>query len=329
MAEVRWTKATVDVLVDSRTEESGPVETWIPAYPHDDGTITLNLPVGQYRLVARSLGRGTVELPATVSSGKVTEQTVFLGPASRVHFSIRDHGEPNRYLPCKVQFLGMDGTPDPNLGVQIRAHGCDHQYHSEKGRFSVDVPPGKYRVIVTHGIEYSHHSTTIDLPPGRSVFVDATLERVVDTTGWISTDYHNHSTPSGDNYCGTDDRIINLAAEQVEFAPATEHNRIYDWWPHIRRLGLERELSTTVGLELTGPGTHLNAFPTHTGTVLSGQRCARVGKRPPNQCDRAARFRRGPSRSLGSLEPPERGPGYSAIATQTARRMAAIQGWFI
>ncbi|MCP5519533.1 MAG: CehA/McbA family metallohydrolase [Verrucomicrobiales bacterium] len=79
--------------------------------------------------------------------------------------------------------------------------------------------------------------------------------------GLCGADCHNHSTLSGDNTCGTDDRIINLAAEQIEFAPTTEHNRLYDWQPHIDRLGLHDELTTVPGLELTGSGAHLNAFP--------------------------------------------------------------------
>ncbi len=83
----------------------------------------------------------------------------------------------------------------------------------------------------------------------------------MDTTGWISTDFHNHSTPSGDNICGTPDRIINIAAEHIEFAPTTEHNRIYDWRPTIEKLGLQDEIQTVVGMELTGSGAHLNCFP--------------------------------------------------------------------
>ena len=57
------------------------------------------------------------------------------------------------------------------------------------------------------------------------------------------------------------DRLINLAAEHIEFAPTTEHNRIMDWAPTIRSLGLEGEISTIPGMELTGSGPHLNAFP--------------------------------------------------------------------
>ena len=134
-------------------------------------------------------------------------------------------------LPWARRRSPLDGTPQPNLGPQNRAHGCVDQYHSEKGQFRVPLPPGKYRVIVTRGIEYSHLQQTIDLRPEQSVAVKGVLKRIVDTTGWVSADYHNHSTPSGDNTTGTDDRIINLAAEHIEFAPTTEHNRLYDWRP--------------------------------------------------------------------------------------------------
>ncbi len=116
-------------------------------------------------------------------------------------------------------------------------------------------------MVVTRGIEFSHHAEKVTVKPGKTIQVKAALERVVDTAGWVSADFHNHSTPSGDNTCGTDDRVINLAAEHIEFAPTTEHNRLYDWKPHIEKLGLEKEISTIPGIELTGRGAHFNAFP--------------------------------------------------------------------
>jgi hypothetical protein len=117
--------------------------------------------------------------------------------------------------------------------------------------------------VITHGIEHSHLVREVTVKEGAFAPVAGQLQRLVDTRGWVSTDFHNHSTPSGDNQCGTDDRIINLAAEHIEFAPTTEHNRLYDWTPHIKKLGLTAHLSTIVGLELTGggAGSHHNAFP--------------------------------------------------------------------
>jgi hypothetical protein len=95
---------------------------------------------------------------------------------------------------------------------------------------------------------------------GELVF-EGILRRTVDTRGWVSTDFHNHSTPSGDNTCGTADRIINLAAEHIEFAATTEHNRLYDWTPVIERLKLVPFVKTVSGVELSQKGTHFNSFP--------------------------------------------------------------------
>jgi hypothetical protein len=182
-----------------------------------------------------------------------------LSTAAAVVFDIRDDG--GKTLPCKAQFLAVDGTKKVDLGPNNRAHGCVDQYHSERGQFRVALPPGTYDIVVTHGVEFSHLKQRIELAPGRTVTVKGALKRLVDTTGWISADFHNHSTPSGDNTCGTDDRIINLAAEHIEFAPTTEHNRLYDWRPHIVKLGLTNELNTVSGMELTGSGAHYNSFP--------------------------------------------------------------------
>ncbi|HYF34092.1 MAG TPA: CehA/McbA family metallohydrolase, partial [Prosthecobacter sp.] len=53
----------------------------------------------------------------------------------------------------------------------------------------------------------------------------------------------------------------NLAAEHIEFAPTTEHNRLYDWKPLIEKLGLAPFMSTVPGMELTGRRAHFNSFP--------------------------------------------------------------------
>jgi hypothetical protein len=231
------------------------------AYPDDEGKIELSLPPGEYTLVASEIGRPSIERKIKIEADKTVDESFAMAAAARVVLEVTAGEDRPAKTPCKVQFVGINGTPDPKLGVDINAHGCRNQYHSEDGHFTQQLPPGRYRLIITHGIEFDHVVREIELGVGEEHLVHARLRRVVDTSGWISTDFHNHSTPSGDNYCGTDDRVINLAAENIEFAPTTEHNRLYDWGPHIRRLGLERELATIAGLELTGPNAHLNAFP--------------------------------------------------------------------
>lgn len=229
-------------------------------YPDEAGTISFALPVGEYQFRIEDRGRETVKGPIALVGGvQVDPQVIKLGPQSAVGFVITDGA--GKSIPCKVQFAGLDGTATPDLGPQNRAHGCRDQWHSERGDFRVPLPVGKYRITVTRGIEYSHLVKEIEIGKGESAVVEGALRRVVDTSGWVSTDYHNHSTPSGDNTCGTNDRLINLAAEHIEFAPTTEHNRLYDWRPHLSRLGLADEVATVPGMELTGSGGHLNMFP--------------------------------------------------------------------
>jgi len=231
----------------------------VPAHADREGRYQVALPPGEYELVAAEIGRPSLKHTASIKAGESVEWNAVLDDASAVVFNVRDAA--GKSLPCKAQFIGIDGTRSPDLGPNNRAHGCRDQYHSEKGSFTVQLPPGKYRVVVTHGIEFSHHEEEVELGAGVLHKIDTTLRRLVDTTGWVSADFHNHSTPSGDNTCGTDDRIINLAAEHIEFAPTTEHNRFYDWNPHIRRLGLAEEIFTIPGIELTGAAAHFNSFP--------------------------------------------------------------------
>lgn len=224
-------------------------------YVDREGRYRFQMPKPTRDAVIKSAGRSDLKTPLNAD----TQQTLTMEAMSGVEVTVTD--AERKPLPCKVQFIGIDGTETPYLGPTVRAHGCDNQYQSEDGHFTQGLPPGKYRLVITHGIEFAHAEATIEVAPGKITPVAAQIQRVIDSTGWVSADFHNHTTQSGDNYCGVDDRIINLAAEQVEFAPATEHNRIYDWRPHIERLGLAPLLNTTTGMELTGRGPHLNSFP--------------------------------------------------------------------
>ncbi len=232
---------------------------WVRQYPDADGRIDFRLPVGSYPARFEDIGRDPVERQIAVRRGRTERLDLEVPAASAVSVSIRDAD--GAASPGKVQFIGVDGTETPNFGTDYRAHGGNHQYQTHDGRAMQQVPPGSYLLRVTLGPEHDLVERRVDVGSGETVAVEVALERTVDTAGWISTDFHAHSTPSGDNYCSTRDRIINFAAEHVEFAPTTEHQRLYDWTPWIEALGLASRLKTVPGIELTGSGQHFNSFP--------------------------------------------------------------------
>lgn len=237
-------------------------EVDLPVYPDSTGKFAFLLPAGDYKARLIDIGRvpsAETDKSFSVAAKKATRLDILAPTASAIAVYIRDQtGSPS---PCKVQFIGREGTPTPNLGTSYRARGCDHQYLSHNGQFSQQVPAGKYLLRITRGPEYDLLEREVEVGKGQTVQVTGTLNRAVNTQGWISADYHSHSTPSGDNYCNTDDRIINHVAENIEFAPTTEHNRVYDWQSHIDHLGVGRYLKTIIGIELTGDGQHFNSFP--------------------------------------------------------------------
>ncbi len=191
-------------------------------------------------------GRTTIDLPAA-SYVAATITSVGLDP-----------------IPAKVSFTGLEGTKDPDWGPDSGDTAVKNVYYTHNGTFRQPIAPGKYQVIVSFGPEYDAVFQTIEVPAGGEARLAAKLVRSVDTTGWISSDFHSHSSPSGDNTSSQLGRVQNLLCEQIEFAPCTEHNRIDTYVPHLEKLGVTRLVATCSGMELTGgllPVNHQNAFP--------------------------------------------------------------------
>jgi hypothetical protein len=167
-------------------------------------------------------------------------------------------------IPCKVQFRARGDTPSPNFGPDSAIHGVRNLYYTENGKFRVPLAPGEYDVIVSHGPEFDAVFTTLTVERGQEAKLAAELKRTVDTAGWLSADFHSHSTPSGDNTASQRGRVLNLLAEHIEFAPCTEHNRITVYDEHIAHFKAAGIVLSCPGMELTGtplPINHQNAFP--------------------------------------------------------------------
>lgn len=211
-------------------------------------------------LTVSSQAHGSKEIPLAADAPE--SLSVELPEAGTVVARITD--EQGGTIPCKVQFSGRDGTANPDFGPDSGEIAVKNLYYSHDGRFRRTLGPGAYDAIVSYGPEYDAVFTRIDVQRGKETALEAKLARTVKTAGWISTDYHSHSSPSGDNTSSQLGRVLNLLCEHVEFAPCTEHNRLSTYDPHLKRLGAERRMGTCVGMELTGqplPLNHQNAFP--------------------------------------------------------------------
>jgi len=239
-----------------RTDGDGRLVTSLPA------------PVAQWRVTLSTVGRGTVEQKGLAWSADGIDVDVKLPQPGYVIGTISDvDGKP---IPCKVEFRRRPavngGAPgaDPDFGPDTGDTAVKNLRYSHDGRFGQEIPPGSYDVVVSHGPEHDAVMTTLDVVAGQDAALVATLRRTVDTRGWVSSDFHSHATPSGDNTTSQLGRVQNLLCEQIEFAPCTEHNRVSSYSPLLERLGARHLMATCSGIELTGsllPINHQNAFP--------------------------------------------------------------------
>ncbi len=234
------------------------------------GTVHQALPNGQYAWRVEALGVDiTPANPGTAAIGlkgpdvsfKMDVRCTSWKPGT-VNVAVTDgNGDA---IPCKVDFLAKEGTQQPWFGPESADFGTMGLRYAAHGEVSQSVPPGEYEVVISHGPEYDAVFRDVTVPPGKTVEVKAELKHVVDTTGWISSDFHSHSSPSGDNTGSQLGRVLNLVCDHIEFAPCTEHNRVDSYQPHIDRLKIGQFISSCSGMELTGSPlllNHQNAFP--------------------------------------------------------------------
>jgi hypothetical protein len=226
-----------------------------------EGSLVLDAGEGPGKLVVSALGSGSKAVEIGPASGSAPIK-VELPVAGRVAAVVRD--AQGQAVPCKVQFIGKDGTASPDFGPDSGEFAVRNVRYSQDGRFTQPLEPGSYDVIISRGPEYDAVFTSLKIARGEEARLEATLVRSVKTEGWISTDFHSHASPSGDNTASQLGRVLNLLCEHLEFAPCTEHNRLSSYDPHLKALGAQDRMATCVGMELTGtplPLNHQNAFP--------------------------------------------------------------------
>lgn len=268
------------ILIDDAGRKVTQAETG------SDGRFRARVPAGRYRAIARVEGRSLSQAVAfSARAGERSFPDLRVAPAATVVVTVTEPGAGR--VPAKVILVGnypaehagedtrgflfdlslgehwrySDLVPDdagaPDTRRYIEASGYAHD-----GTVTLEARPGSYRVFVQRGPEYTRFEGEVTLVAGAQRSLTASLERVVDTEGYVSADFHLHSIYSLDSFADLESRMAAYAGEDLEYAVSTDHNFVTDYKPTILRLGLERYLNSAVGLELsTIDRGHYNGFP--------------------------------------------------------------------
>lgn len=246
-------------------------QTDVGTDPLIDGNYGGFMAPGTYYIVARQ-GDTSLSQPVLIdlAVGQDLVANLVIPKTGEVQYRVVD--EMGYLLPSKIVFyaLGADGKPmlrdgtrRIELGDGRYQHGIRKQLLTKDGEGSAQVEPGLYKVVVSRGFEYSIQVfEQFEVISGKPVQLNAMLRREVDTTGWISGDFHLHAMPSTDAGLPLDTRVVHCAAEGLELITSTDHDIVVDYDPYIRDLGLQQWLTSQVGVEVsTLELGHFNAYP--------------------------------------------------------------------
>lgn len=258
----------------------------------DNGTAHSRLQPGTYDVTAKVLGRGSSKLRVTV--GNAAQNIKFdLPKVGGFVAHVKD--QDGTLIPVKATVYRQDGD-SPDFGPNSTRTFVKNCVYAVSGKMITGLEPGDYQVFFSRGPEYNMAIKEFTVKAHELTEFDITLPRVIDSKGWVSSEMHSHSSPSGDNTSDQYGRVENLLCENLEFAPCTEHARISSYEPHLKAMGRLNMMATCTGMELTGqplPVNHQNAFPLHHHPHTQNGGGPHVHSNPVLQIERLAMWDEG------------------------------------
>ncbi len=165
------------------------------------------------------------------------------------------------------------GEPAAPVRIAVRSlDRADEQFRwvlTAEGRRS--LPPGMYRVSASRGVEYTADARDLMLAPDVDTVYEPVLDRVVDTAGYVSTDFHLHTELSGDSTHPVENAVRQMAAEGLEVVASTDHDFIADHAVIAARSDVSGWIVAVPGDEVSTTRLgHFGGYPLRRDVARSG-----------------------------------------------------------
>ena len=172
-------------------------------------------------------------------------------------------------MPLKLTIVNKDGALVPFASLRSGAYEAQRTgvLYTADGTARIGLPAGEYKIFASRGFEYSAPSERLILQTGNNKDIRLSLEREVRMPGYVSADPHVHTFELSRHGDATvDERVLTAAGEGLDILIATEHNRVDDYAPWVKRRHLDPWMLSVPGNEVTTAMGHFNIFPAVPGT---------------------------------------------------------------
>ena len=257
---------------DGEVDSEDTIVSYINGLP--DGSYSGAIPAGSYLLRAEIAGLARSSAVAVSTTSGAAEANLSLDKPVQIDYRVVDDGDADALIPARITIIGEHPMP-PDLRTYGKFDfftGIVRSQMSQRGTSTdlgdgadapILLPAGDYRALVSRGTEWSIAEVRMtiasgDTPPEQ----EFRLRRLVDTSGYISSEYHVHSIGSPDSPIPNDRRVATALADGIEFYATTDHDYISEHQSIIEAQGLDRMVRSIAGAEISPlVYGHFNAWP--------------------------------------------------------------------
>ena len=242
-----------------------------------DGVYTVHVPDGEAVRLTPYVRGADVPAPTAVAADATAGPDLTLTPPAFLKVEAHPMGAPTEPLPIRLKVISTTGSiptvPDyfgeqsfPNAIADTQP--VLHLLFPLDGRATVPVPTGTYRVVASHGPEYSvfddgmvEVDAATDTPDSPKT-LNIALEHLVDSPGVLCGDFHIHTFRSPDSGDDAKDKIRSGVADGNEIMVRSDHEWVNDFDPIVKDLGAQAWVYGVSGIELTTfVFGHFGVFP--------------------------------------------------------------------
>ncbi|MFH1438411.1 MAG: CehA/McbA family metallohydrolase [Pseudomonadota bacterium] len=227
-----------------------------------DGSYGIGLEPGDYKVTVVLEGHA-ISGPDDVTMGDSdqTHDIELAEPGTFAYTLVDGDSDP---IPAKVMIFptSFSESLPRSFGEDRHPDGAYQYVFDHDGAGEVTLPVGTYDVVASRGYWYEFEEQEIEITAGNNTNAEFVLLEVVDRTGFLCADFHQHSIYSPDVWTVPEAAVSANVTEGLDIIPSTDHDWI-TWYQYlVEDMGLEAIVKAFPGSEVTTyEYGHFNAYP--------------------------------------------------------------------